>query len=228
MVLATLDERFATDTKLQDWVLQRLRSDDATILGDLQRMPRVWHPDFLPELMRRYLPPPRPPGLPQLGPRIVANGHVLWLLEQRGAPHRTDAAVCAALAAPWVEAVAVMTPAELEALPAEARRERIRNLSEAIRNLGLARDRQQIERLQPWLACRLPLHEGEVGRPMMTPPEPERLCDEALEAILRVLGDDLPANYQQHFGDRLERNFRHAEVRDRQIAAMQERLRQPR
>ena len=228
MVLGTLDERFATDAKLLDWVLQRLRGDDATILGDLQRMPHVWRPDFLPELLRRYLPPPSPPAAFPLGPRIAANGLVLWLLDQRGAPHRTDAAVCAVLAAPWVEAVVARTPAELEALPADARRERMHTLSEAIRNLGLARDRQQIERLQPWLACRLPLHDGAIGRAVMTPPEPERLCDVALEAILRVLGDDLMANYQHHLGGRQDLNFRYAEARDRQIAALQERLRQPR
>ena len=43
-----------------------------------------------------------------------------------------------------------------------------------------------------------------------------------------MLGDDLLANYQHHLGGRQDLNFRYAEARDRQIAALQERLRQPR
>lgn len=229
MVLLRLDAGFATDAKLLDWVLQRLRTDDATILEDLQRMPHVWRADFLPELLRRYVPPPSPPtGLPQLSPRVVANDRVLWLLEQRGAPHRADAALCATLARPWVEVMGTSTSGELEAQPPQARHDRVQALYAAMRNLGLARDRTQIDRLAPWLASRVPLHEATFGRAVMVPPEPDRFCDVACDAILRLLGDDVAADYQKHVGTGRLTILQSTEVRDRQIAALQERLQRSR
>ncbi len=218
MVLPHLDAQFATERKLLDWVLQRLRGDDATILSDLHHMPRVWRADFLPELLRRSrasTPEEAPPS----------RTSVLWLLEQRGAPHRGDGAACAELAAPSVPELGLATPANVETQPQGDGGPIRYRIHGALMQLGQARDASHLDLVAVWLACKARIY-GDIpmyGRPMSVPPDPERLCDTACDAALRLLGEDLAADYKRHAGDGTRSS--EAEIRDRQIAALQERLR---
>ncbi|MBI5852559.1 MAG: hypothetical protein HZB39_16220 [Planctomycetes bacterium] len=230
-VLRHLDQRFAADPRLSDWALARLREDDAAIRDELQRMAHLWRQDFLPELMRDW--PSEPKANEVLPTRAM---HVVpWLLEQRGAPHRGDAAVCAALAAPWARVLGDLTPAALESMPKELRAARRRQVADALSGLGMSRDRRQLDRLGPWLACHVALHDGSIlGRQPMIPPEHERVGDVACDAVLRVLGEDLAADFMRHRGEAADGTGtmllpgHDSIVRNRQIAALEERLRRMR
>ena len=224
-VLQNLDQRFAADPRLADWALARLRERDATILDDLQRMPHLWRTDFLPELLRDW--PTDATARERLPTRSM---HVVpWLLEQRGAPHRDDPATCAALAAPWVRVLGELTPDKLESAQGELRRELRMRVTQALQGLGLSRDSKQLDRLAPWLACEVPLHDGPIlGRAVMTPPMHERVHEVACDAVLRVLGEDPAADYQRYRTGDPTGVFGLAPdsvVRDLQIAALRDRLR---
>ncbi|MEO6595632.1 MAG: hypothetical protein ABIP94_12840 [Planctomycetota bacterium] len=175
-VRAHLHARFATNAELADWLLERLRSLDPSALEDFAAFWSIWRPDFLPELVRRH----------------ERGEHVLRLLEGRNAPHRDDPAVCQRLARGARSQLPAAVP-KFDTMKPETRRNLASQLRTWITDIGMARDRSALPRLTPWLSCKEAWTELLVSRP--EPREHRRVCDAALDAVLRVLGDDLAATY---------------------------------
>lgn len=217
-VLSHLDRAFASDAPFVAWVKDRLASQDRRIIADLQRMPHVWDPSFLPDLLRRY----------EAGERSV-----LWLLEQRGAPHRTDAEATRRLSAPLVVGFRTALPAELDKQQAMVRSTECHRQAEMIRALGWTRDIALVPLLSPWLDCRELLHDGHVSELGGAYRIPQRICDVALEAIQRLLDEDPHRAFVDAVGNPLGLGGPRldwpavAAVRDGMIARLKERLANP-
>lgn len=213
-VLPVLETRFADAPALAEWLLRRLRGDDVTIVADLQMMDRVWRADFLPELLRRYTATPD------------EQQRVLDLLERRGAPHRDDVAACAVLAAPWADQLAALPPNVVATLVSGGGERRPLQAAQCVRAVGLSRACDRLATLAPWLGVRARMYPGCISLVGTMPPQAERVCDEACDAVLRLLGDDPAAAWQQQLGAFPDPMSQTTEgIRDRQIAALQQRLR---
>lgn len=180
-----LNHSLAADPELAQWTLARLQSDDDGIVTDLLNMPRHWHHSWLPELARRH------DADAAVGQQPGSRAErVLQLLDLHGAPHRRIPAVSSRLAKPWVAALADASPDRLGERDHRGIRPGARGVARVIRGLGMAGDASRLELLSPWLDCREVVLDPSWITGIPGYYHAYRVCDEALDAIHRLRGED--------------------------------------
>jgi hypothetical protein len=183
ILLRHCNEHFANAPQIIAWYQKRLESGDASTLTELARSTNIWQDSFVPPIVQLFTASRR-------------NWHLaLRHLEAHGVPQQRDQALARRLAKHIYTNAPLKSLDELERGPERDQDAAFQEQGRIITYLGMTRDQRLVDYLTPWLDCRRSIYDlRRCATPTTTIPErfhtpPLRICDAALDALLRIEGD---------------------------------------
>ena len=163
------------------------------MLTELSRLSDIWQDSFIPPIVEMH---------------TSSRKHwrlALHILEKRGVPQQRNQAMARRLATSIYTNAPLKGLDELNNLPKEDQEAAFQEQGVIITYLGMTRDRRLMDYLMPWLDCRRTIQDLRTNAISMTATParfytpPLRVCDAALEAVLRIDGHQkLHEVYSQH------------------------------